>query len=117
MAGDNLSVISDTTIAATRTQGCEMRDKFRENLKIALPAALATAVLLGFPGDAAPVEAPDAASKWLVVPSLAVLVLAFSGLNVGVVAGMGIGIAGVVAFVLVPGSDSQVFVGDCSRGC
>src|SRR3546814_9719679 len=40
MAGDNLSVISDTTIAATRTQGCEMRDKFRENLKIALPAAL-----------------------------------------------------------------------------
>src|SRR3546814_7839507 len=52
MAGDNLSVISDTTIAATRTQGCEMRDKFRENLKIALPAALATAVLLGFLGDA-----------------------------------------------------------------
>lgn len=54
MFGDNLSVISDTTIAATRTQGCEMRDKFRENFKIALPAALATAVLLGFLGDAAP---------------------------------------------------------------
>src|SRR3546814_11353772 len=52
MAGDNLSVISDTTLAATRTQGCEMRDKFRENPKIALPEALATAVHRGVPGDA-----------------------------------------------------------------
>src|SRR3546814_7331343 len=55
MFGDNLSVISDTTIAATRRQGCEMRDQFRENFKIALPAALATAVLLGLVGHAAPV--------------------------------------------------------------
>ena len=78
MFGDNLSVISDTTIAATRSQGCEMRDKFRENFKIALPAAIATAVLLGLLGDAAPVSAPDAASKWLVLPYLAVLVLALS---------------------------------------
>ncbi|WP_202923566.1 Na+/H+ antiporter NhaC family protein [Pseudoxanthomonas mexicana] len=46
MFGDNLSIISDTTIAATRSQGAEMRDKFRENFRIALPAAIATIVLL-----------------------------------------------------------------------
>ena len=48
MFGDNLSVISDTTIAATRTQGVEMRDKFRVNILIALPAALITVVILTF---------------------------------------------------------------------
>ena len=48
--GDNLSFISDTTIAAVRTQGCEMKDKFRMNLLIALPAALVTLVLLWFAG-------------------------------------------------------------------
>ena len=46
MFGDNLSMISDTTIAATKTQGCEMRDKFRVNFYIALPAALVTLVIL-----------------------------------------------------------------------
>jgi len=46
MFGDNLSVISDTTIAATRTQGVEMKDKFRTNIKIALPAAIITVVLI-----------------------------------------------------------------------
>src|SRR3546814_12664471 len=100
MFGDNLSVISDTTIAATRSQGCEMRDKFRENFKIALPAALASAVLLGLLGDAAPVEAPHAAPKWLVVPYLAVLVLALSGLNVVVVLGIGIHLPGVLGLLL-----------------
>ncbi|MBM6838294.1 Na+/H+ antiporter NhaC family protein, partial [Clostridium saudiense] len=48
MFGDNLSIISDTTIAATRTQGCEMKDKFNMNFKIVLPAAIITAVLLAF---------------------------------------------------------------------
>ncbi|MFC2521139.1 MAG: Na+/H+ antiporter NhaC family protein, partial [Tannerella sp.] len=48
--GDNLSFISDTTIAATRTQGCSMRDKFRINLRIVLPAAIATFVIYAFQG-------------------------------------------------------------------
>lgn len=48
MFGDNLSVISDTTIAATKTQGVEMKDKFRINLYIALPAAILTIILLFF---------------------------------------------------------------------
>ena len=46
MFGDNLSVISDTTIAATRTQNCDMRDKFKMNIKMALPAAVLTVILL-----------------------------------------------------------------------
>ena len=50
MFGDNLSMISDTTIAATRSQGCEMRDKFRVNLLIASPAAILTIVVLLFTG-------------------------------------------------------------------
>ena len=45
MFGDNLSMISDTTIAATRTQGCEMKDKFRENIRIVLPAAIVSLIL------------------------------------------------------------------------
>jgi len=44
--GDNLSIISDTTIAATRSQGCEMRDKFRENIIFSLPAAIITIAIL-----------------------------------------------------------------------
>ena len=73
MFGDNLSVISDTTIAATRSQGANMRDKFRENLWIALPAALATLGLLALVGHASPVESVQAeASAWLVLPYLAV---------------------------------------------
>lgn len=116
MFGDNLSVISDTTIAATRTQGARMRDKFRENFRIALPAALATAVLLGFLGDAAPVAAPDAASKWLVLPYVAVLVLSLAGLNVVVVLGIGIALAGAFGFLLAPGYDVQAFAGDIYAG-
>ena len=48
MFGDNLSIISDTTIAATRTQGCEMRDKFKMNFKIVLPAAILTTIIFAF---------------------------------------------------------------------
>ena len=46
MFGDNLSMISDTTIAAVRTQGCELKDKFKVNFLIVLPAAIITAILL-----------------------------------------------------------------------
>ncbi len=48
MFGDNLSMISDTTIAAVRTQGCEMKDKFKRNFLIVLPAAIVTIVVLFF---------------------------------------------------------------------
>ncbi len=81
--GDNLSFISDTTIVATRTQGCRMRDKFRSNLRIALPAAaiaLGVYVAVGIRAG----QAADAGSvDWvLVVPYVLVLAAALCGVNV-----------------------------------
>ena len=96
MFGDNLSVISDTTIAATRTQGVEMRDKFRVNLYIAIPAAVITIFLLlffGAPETIAELEHLDF-SIIKVIPYIAVLILAISGINVFVVLTLGIMIAG-----------------------
>ena len=93
--GDNLSVISDTAIVASRTQGCTMREKFRENLKLALPAALLTLVVLGFVGDTAPVQALEPASPWLILPYVVVLGLAMAGVDVIIVLGIGLVMAGV----------------------
>ena len=102
MFGDNLSIISDTTIAATRTQGCEMRDKFKENLRIATPAALAVIILLYFmgQGEALPESGPI---EWLkVFPYIAILVMAVVGVNVFVVLGTGIILAGAVGMISSP---------------
>src|SRR5690554_992824 len=64
MFGDNLSFISDTTIAATRTQGCSMKDKFRTNLRIAMPAALLTIIWLSFYNTGnTPIAIPEARSE------------------------------------------------------
>ena len=98
--GDNLSVISDTAIVASRTQGCSMRDKFRENLKLALPAALLTLVVLGLVGETAPVQALEPASPWLILPYVVVLALAIIGLDVILVLGIGLVLAGVIGAVL-----------------
>lgn len=116
MFGDNLSIISDTTIAATRSQGAEMRDKFRENFRIALPAAIATVILLATLGDAAPVEAPNAASPWLVLPYVVVLGLALAGLDVVLVLGIGLVVSGVFGFVLAQEYDVVSFAGDIYVG-
>ena len=98
MFGDNLSMISDTTIAATRSQGCEMRDKFRVNFFIALPAALITLVVLLIMGR--PETMPDMGvleySIIKVVPYLLVLILALVGMNVFLVLTLGIFAAGIV---------------------
>lgn len=93
MFGDNLSIISDTTIASTRTQGARMADKFRENIKIALPAALLTLVLYALlASEGAPIE--TTAVNWTgVVPYAAILVLAVAGLNVFLVLLLGIALA------------------------
>lgn len=85
MFGDNLSMISDTTIAATRTQGVRMQDKFRANARLAAPAALAAFLLYAAGGTAAgAVDTP--AVTWrhvvLVLPYALVLVLALAGFNV-----------------------------------
>ena len=81
--GDNLSFISDTTIAATRTIGVRMRDKFRANILIALPAALVTALLYLSLGQGVPEEALSTTGSWyLMLPYLTVILLAVSGVNV-----------------------------------
>lgn len=81
--GDNLSFISDTTIAATRTIGVRMRDKFCANILIALPAALVTAVLYLLLGQDVPEVALSTTGSWyLMLPYLAVILLAVSGVNV-----------------------------------
>ncbi|WP_349763151.1 Na+/H+ antiporter NhaC family protein [Fusobacterium sp. SYSU M8D902] len=98
MFGDNLSVISDTTIASTRTQGVEMKDKFRVNLNIALPAAILTVILFflfGAPKTIVNLEILDY-SFLKIVPYLSVLILALSGINVFVVLTLGIVIAGII---------------------
>ena len=86
MFGDNLSMISDTTIAATRTQDVQMRDKFKANFLIALPAALVALALYAIVGVSEGVVGPAPAVTWqhllLVLPYVLILVLALLGFNV-----------------------------------
>lgn len=92
MFGDNLSFISDTTIAATKTQGVEMKEKFRTNFKIALPAALVTMavlVVIALMGGSAALGHYKY-NIFLALPYFVVLVLALLGKNVFGVLGIGI---------------------------
>lgn len=92
MFGDNLSFISDTTIAACNTQGCAMGDKFRANFKIALPAALATLaiiVVLSFQAGVERIDPPEY-NLLLLIPYILVLVGGILGQNVFVVLLVGI---------------------------
>ncbi len=98
MFGDNLSFISDTTIAATKTQGVEMKDKFRTNFRVALPAALITLAILivmSFGGRSVDVGNFEY-NIFQAAPYFVVLVLAILGINVFLVLGIGI-----VLFVIV----------------
>lgn len=90
MFGDNLSMISDTTIAATRTQGCDMGDKFRMNLLIALPAALVALVLFWLAGSGGQVVQHGDYELIKVLPYLLILGMAVAGINVFVVLVTGI---------------------------
>ena len=86
MFGDNLSLISDTTIAAVRTQGCEMSDKFKMNFKIVMPAAIGAAIIyfVATMNGSSAVEIGDY-NIIQVIPYLLVLVGALAGINVFVV--------------------------------
>jgi Na+/H+ antiporter NhaC len=97
MFGDNLSFISDTTIVATRTQGCQMSDKFKVNIHIALPIAVITGIVYIITGHGANMGYAPEEIEWVkVMPYLAVLVTAVLGVNVMVVLFMGILISGIV---------------------
>ena len=98
--GDNLSFISDTTIAATSTQGCRLSDKFRVNSFIVVPAAIVVLCVYLFLG--AGVHAPaaiDSVELVKVIPYLAVLVCAIFGINVMVVLVLGIVLTGLIGLV------------------
>lgn len=99
--GDNLSFISDTTIAATRSQGCDMRSKFRANLWIAIPAALATIAIYTMIGSNTPEAMRQGESDpWLIAPYMIVILAAIAGIN--------------VTLVLLAGIISAIITGLCS---
>ena len=91
--GDNLSFISDTTIAATRTQGCSMKDKFKANFRIVWPAAMIVCAIYIFLGLSVSFSPEYEAVNWyLLIPYILVIALALSGVNVLVVLAIGIGV-------------------------
>lgn len=84
--GDNLSFISDTTIAATRTQGCSMSDKFRANFRMVIPAAIISLLLYFFIGSDMDLSIRDTDSDpWMILPYIVVILSALSGINVLIV--------------------------------
>ena len=113
--GDNLSFISDTTIAATRTQGCSMQSKFRANFIIVLPAALiALAVYAALGWGHAPVSLPEGVDWLRVLPYLVVLLLAIAGVNVLLVLCLGILSTGLISLSL--GGDVAAWLGSLGQG-
>lgn len=100
MFGDNLSMISDTTIAATRTQGCELKDKFKMNFLIALPAAILTIAVFLMAGTPSAVLSGNTDYTLLkVLPYMAVLLLALLGVNVFLVLVSGIFLSGFIGLM------------------
>lgn len=95
--GDNLSFISDTTIVATQTQGCNMKDKFHVNIRIVAPVALLMLVVYFFLGTSLKTSAEvGEVNFWLVLPYLAVVILAVCGINVLLTLTIGIILTGII---------------------
>ncbi|MHC5201669.1 Na+/H+ antiporter NhaC family protein [Myroides sp. LJL119] len=104
MFGDNLSIISDTTITATQTIGCNMRDKFRANLKYAMPAAFLTILVLLFQSQASPemdLVLTQNSNYWVIIPYVVIIVLALLGVQVFVALVVGIILAGLIGLLQV----------------
>jgi Na+/H+ antiporter NhaC len=103
MFGDNLSFISDTTIAATRTQGVKLKDKFKANFIIVAPAALLTVLILFFVEiDTSAALSQSNYNLWLVLPYLLIIACALFGFNV--IAVLGVGIISAASIGLITGS-------------
>ena len=115
MFGDNLSMISDTTIASVRTQGCQMKDKFKANFFIVLPATIAAAVLyfiFSITGVTDPIDVPAITTTMVIqtLPYLLVLVGALIGFNIFLVLVAGIVASVVIGLALNMFTLSEVFV-------
>ena len=98
--GDNLSFISDTSIAATQTQGCEMKDKFKTNFKIVLPAAIIALVLYILKWDAVgEVTVAEEIAWFKVIPYIFIILVALLGVNVLLTLILGIAVAGLIGLL------------------
>ena len=103
MFGDNLSFVSDTTIAATRTQGVQLKDKFRANLMVAVPACIVTmALLLMVDVDTTGIVDSGDYDFWRILPYLCIIAFALTGFNV--ISVLAVGIASACAVGLIQGS-------------
>ena len=97
--GDNLSFISDTTIAATRTQECSMADKFKVNIRIVAPAAFIVTCLYVFLGSSVSVSPEAGAIEWVkLIPYVLVIALAIAGIDVAAVLTIGLAVNAVIGF-------------------
>lgn len=100
MFGDNLSFISDTTIVATRTQGCNMKDKFKVNSLIVIPIAILVTIIYLFQGSEITTTPTVTPIEWLkVMPYVLVLITALAGMNVMIVLLLGILCSGIVGII------------------
>lgn len=117
MFGDNLSFISDTTIAACQGQGCQMKDKFRENLKIALPAAIVTLILILVMSLGT--EVPDSILKDYdliqLIPYIIVLIGGIIGINVFIVLLLGI-VSGSIIMITTGATPAGELLGSMGSG-
>ena len=100
MFGDNLSFISDTTIVATRTQSCNMKDKFKVNSLIVIPVAILVTIVYLFQGSEITTTPSATPIEWLkVIPYILVLITALAGVNVMIVLLLGILCSGIVGII------------------
>jgi len=113
--GDNLSIISDTTIASTRSQGAQMKDKFRVNFKFAVPAALVCIAILAVNGVPLAHETSQNIDVIGFLPYIVILALALSGVNVFMVLIIGIILAAVIGMIN-NGYQLATWVSDINKG-
>ncbi len=113
--GDNLSIISDTTIASTRSQGAHMKDKFRVNFKFAVPAAVICLVIFTLLGDSIPHQVNTDTAVIGLLPYVVILILALLGVNVFIVLSSGIILAAAIGMIT---SDYQLsrWINDINKG-
>jgi len=113
--GDNLSIISDTTIASTRSQGAHMKDKFRVNFKFAVPAALICLVIFTVLGGEVNNDLSSEAAVSGLIPYIVILILALMGVNVFVVLTLGIILAAGIG-MLANGYQLSAWISDITAG-
>jgi Na+/H+ antiporter NhaC len=113
--GDNLSIISDTTIASTRSQGAHMKDKFKVNFKFAIPAAFLCLLIFTVLGQSINYEMTSDADFIGLVPYIVILIMALSGVNVFVVLTFGIVLAAIIGMVS-NGYQLSTWIADINAG-